>query len=383
MPYTLMDITLSTITILKSVVPILLSLFMFFHNMPRVAELKNYKNSLRVLAVAYLSLGVANIMHGIVGTPNTNILTVLIFAGIYAIVSSLQALLFTYSLITLINTYYVTWRRLVIQLIPISLLSALTITGFVYKNLLYLQTVITIFAVYYFLQLAYYTYLYISEERKFAADTQNFFVDDESKRLKWVRIAFYSSLIIGIWALFIILFPQVNMLEIIFSLVCLVFYSYLAFRYINYVNDFYVLQPVVIREEKNITGVEVKVNERQFPAIFPVNGKIDFIQTMEKWVSDKSYKASGITITELAEQLQTNRTYLSNYINTYKNTSFSQWLNTLRIEEAQRIMRENPNISFRELALDLGYKEQSSFSKQFTNIVGVSPSEWKKGCRKP
>ena len=346
----------------------MLGLLMFFHKVPDTEGLKNYKIALRVLSVAYLCLGAANVLHVITGGQNITEFSSLVFAGIYAIVSSLQALLFTYSLITMINTYYVTQKRVAVQLIPIVLLSVLVITGFISKNLLFLQITVFVFAACYFILLIYYTYIYASEEKIVRTNIKDFFSDDESKRVEWVRIAFYSSLTIGFWALFIILFPHFEMLEIIFSLVCLVFYPYIASRYMNYVNDFYVLQPVIIQEK----------TEENPPLVYSANGKAEFVPAMEKWISDKSFTKFGITINELAKQLNSNRTYLSNYFKTQLNTNFNQWLNGLRIEEAKNLLANNPELPLSEVAQQLGYKELSAFSRNFSISTGVTPSAWKK-----
>jgi len=356
------------IILLKSAVPLLLSAMMFFQKVPNIVELKNYKTSLRVLSAAYFLLGATNLIHFFAVDHNTTKFGYLVFSGIYAIVSSFQALLFTYSLIILINAFYVTKKRLIIQLIPIILFCALTITGSWFENYFFLKTIVVLFGTYYFALLIYYTYLFITEVTKFKVGIKDFFSDDEEKRLKWVVIAFCYSLAIGLWALLIILFPQKNLLEIIFSIVCLIFYPYLAFRYMNYTLDFYVLKPVIAHQE-------TKQAEQQ-PS-YP-GSRTDFTEKIAKWVGNKSYKKSGITIKELADELCTNRTYLSNHINSTMNTSFCQWLNNLRIEEAQRLLTDNPSLSLKDLAQDLGYKEQAAFSRHFTGIVGTSPSEWKK-----
>ena len=348
----------------------MLSALMFFQKVPNIAELKKYKTSLRVLSAAYFLLGTTNLIHFFAVDHNTTKFGLLIFSGIYAIVSSFQALLFTYSLIILINAFYVTKKRLIIQLVPIILFCALTITASWSESYIFLKTIVVIFGSYYFALLVYYTYLFTSEAMKFKAGIKAFFSDDEEKRLRWVVIAFCYSLIIGLWALLIILFPQKQLLETIFSIVCLIFYPYLAFRYMNYTHDFYVLKPVIARQEE---PKQTELLQTSYPG-----NRADFTEKIDKWVNNKSYKKSGITIKELADELCTNRTYLSNHINSTMNTSFCQWLNNLRIEEAQRLLANNPSLSLKDLAHDLGYKEQAAFSRHFTNIVGTSPSEWKK-----
>ena len=358
------------IILLKSAVPLLLSAMMFFQKVPNIVELKNYKTSLRVLSAAYFLLGTTNLIHFFAVDQNTTKFGLLVFSGIYAIVSSFQALLFSYSLIILINAFYVTKKRLIIRLAPIILFCILVITGSWLRNYVFMKTIVVLFSIYYFALLLYYTYIFILEVRKFKAGIKDFFSDDEEKRLRWVVIVFCYSLSIGLWALLVILFPQIKLLEIIFSIVCLIFYPILAFRYMNYTLDFYVLKPVIAHQEP-------KQAEQQ-PG--HPGSRADFTEKIDKWVGNKSYKKSGVTIKELADELCTNRTYLSNHINSTMNTSFCQWLNNLRIEEAQRLLTDDPSLSLKDLAHDLGYKEQAAFSRHFTNIVGTSPSEWKKAA---
>jgi len=49
----------------------------------------------------------------------------------------------------------------------------------------------------------------------------------------------------------------------------------------------------------------------------------------------------------------------------------------LRIEEAKRIISDNPKITMTELATRLGYADTSTFFRQFKAKEGVQPSVWK------
>lgn len=48
-----------------------------------------------------------------------------------------------------------------------------------------------------------------------------------------------------------------------------------------------------------------------------------------------------------------------------------------RIHMAQKMLADN-NLSIKEIALELGYSDAYAFSKQFKNLMGISPSEFKK-----
>ena len=49
----------------------------------------------------------------------------------------------------------------------------------------------------------------------------------------------------------------------------------------------------------------------------------------------------------------------------------------LRIEEAKRLLLENPEMSINIIAELSGFSDRSNFHRQFTKIVGCSPKQWR------
>ena len=72
-------------------------------------------------------------------------------------------------------------------------------------------------------------------------------------------------------------------------------------------------------------------------------------------------------------------TYLSQFINDTYGCSFYQFVNRYRIEEAQRLMRECPEMKLDDVATRSGFSSRSYFTQVFTKEVGFSPREWGKG----
>ena len=96
------------------------------------------------------------------------------------------------------------------------------------------------------------------------------------------------------------------------------------------------------------------------------------------WKEAGGMLRNGVTILDLSKDIGVNRTYLSHFINTKYESNFNHWINSLRIEEAQRRILEHPEISLMDLAEQVGYSDMAHFSKQFKQIVGIPPSVWKK-----
>ena len=79
----------------------------------------------------------------------------------------------------------------------------------------------------------------------------------------------------------------------------------------------------------------------------------------------------------LALRLAINRTYLSMYFR-HCGTSYYQYINTLRIEYAVRLMQDNPDLPVDEVCTRSGYRSLTTFRKAFQEVMGCLPSEVKR-----
>lgn len=87
---------------------------------------------------------------------------------------------------------------------------------------------------------------------------------------------------------------------------------------------------------------------------------------------------SPLTLQKLSGLFYVNQIYLRQLIKKTSGKSFNTLLNELRLEEAARIIRKDPDISLSALALSLGYTDAHYFTKVFKRYFGRTPSELKK-----
>lgn len=73
-----------------------------------------------------------------------------------------------------------------------------------------------------------------------------------------------------------------------------------------------------------------------------------------------------------------NRTYLSQFIHAEYGCSFYHFVNRYRVEEAKRLMSENPGMKMADISSRCGFSSPPVFSRTFTAIAGQSPHEWVK-----
>ena len=97
---------------------------------------------------------------------------------------------------------------------------------------------------------------------------------------------------------------------------------------------------------------------------------------MEK---EKAYLNPKITIADVAQAVGTNRTYLSDYLNKTLATTFYDYINTYRIQEACRIidaMHEEGKKPMVVVAEMSGFNSKSTFNRYFTKVMGESPKAY-------
>lgn len=92
---------------------------------------------------------------------------------------------------------------------------------------------------------------------------------------------------------------------------------------------------------------------------------------------NKYYLDSSLTLLDLAIKLDTNRTYLSNYINDEMNTNFYDYINSFRLEYAVQMVRNNNNkYTLLGIAESSGFNCVSTFRRCFVKKYGCTPSKY-------
>ncbi len=85
-----------------------------------------------------------------------------------------------------------------------------------------------------------------------------------------------------------------------------------------------------------------------------------------------------LTIAELAQQLDLNPRVLSELINKGLGTDFHNFINSYRVEQAKKMLRDgNKKMSIKEILYAVGFSSKSSFNSSFKKVTGVTPSEYR------
>ena len=98
---------------------------------------------------------------------------------------------------------------------------------------------------------------------------------------------------------------------------------------------------------------------------------------VEAWVGDRSYVKPLVTLTEIAGDVGVPSDLLSAYIHLHERKHVLAWRKELRIRDAQEMLLAFPDLPLSVVGEMVGIQDKSNFKRQFTELVGVSPREWR------
>jgi len=92
------------------------------------------------------------------------------------------------------------------------------------------------------------------------------------------------------------------------------------------------------------------------------------------------YLDKELSLESVAKLLNTNRTYLSEFLNNQTNTHFSDYVNEFRIKKAIKVINEkkSDNITIAGIGEMVGFKNKTTFYSAFKKFSGVTPAFYRK-----
>ena len=349
--------------------------YFLFAKTPEKSIFENYLRSRRIMGVAILLLAANYSVHFFFGIrfKNANAAILMNLSTYF-----LCYWLFSSALTTLLDRFYITKRRLRTHIclwILFSILSGIVLLllpkGILQATAMFaLATWLVIYGL-------YLTHRLLKTYHKVIRIFNDTHADDIGAYIKWLSIFTYWAVIFGVGCGLLTFLPDEYIYIWILSSVP--FYIYLFLCYLNYLL-FYekvenAMEDGITSEEENLCDTTNQKQEQKQETPF-YHAEIE--KKIKGWIDTDGYIRPGLTIKELSDKLQTNRTYLSEYIKTKYEMSFRDWITGLRIEYAKRLLAQNPRLTVADISEKSGFLSPSHFIRMFKENAGCTPVKWKK-----
>lgn len=281
-------------------------------------------------------------------------------------------LLFTFTLIHAWLTYssllflletprYILRRFLIDGAIPASLMLISGFIGIFYPSTQSVMQII--FGCIFGLKCTYMYYSCMTEYKKCEKELVEFY--DETPDIQWIKRLMNLSLFMS--AATIVSF-YVDAIQLIYFLSIPIIYVYIVFRIVNFapkkidtVRQRNAVQDKPEEKKKKPSGIDEKIGE-----------------SVNQWISQKKFCTSELNIKDVATDIGTNHSYLSQYLNNHIGMTFQVWLNTLRIEESKILLTNGEKKSIEQIGTAVGFTQLYNFSRWFKIVTGTTPFQYRK-----
>ncbi len=100
-------------------------------------------------------------------------------------------------------------------------------------------------------------------------------------------------------------------------------------------------------------------------------------RAVEGWVQSRGYLKALAGVAEIAGDIGVSPDQLSVWVRIHTGKTLLGWRKELRIEAAKRLLLEFPDLPVSTVGLMVGIDDKSNFKRQFTELTGLSPRQWR------
>ena len=203
---------------------------------------------------------------------------------------------------------------------------------------------------------------------------ENTHSDDIGLYIRWLSVFTYWAIGYGVSCGLLTFLPDEYVC--IWILSSIPFYIYMYCCYQNYIL-FYERVENALLEDVGMTAADGMIESDSDSHGIPPSYYSEIEMRVKDWIDKEGYLKPGISLSELSTQLFTNRTYLSLYINKVYKMSFRDWISSLRIEYAKRLMNRHAEMKINEISEMAGFVSLNHFTRIFSAREGCSPARWR------
>ena len=301
----------------------------------------------------------------------------------------------SYSMIALLNTERHKGQSLFMPGLFVSAIIAfLLLESYKSQNMAYFGVVCLIAVVSFLIQSVTYIVYFDRAYKQSLKDMENYYDEDESHKIKWVRFCYIISMLTNIvFLVYIGLFWFLDYkMEVasLYTMWYMLYFTYLTSNFLSFLSTHKVVLEAVAHRALSGEGLKISLGDsfrtrksKSSHDTVKVNDFKSLERALKIWVAQKRYCEYDKSREEIADELGTTKELLHQYFMTKKGVDFKTWRTELRIEEAKRMLIENTDFSINIIGELSGFSDRSNFHRQFVKIVGCSPKQWRESVGKP
>ena len=139
------------------------------------------------------------------------------------------------------------------------------------------------------------------------------------------------------------------------------------------------LRRIFSRKKNNELTVVRQARQPSKGAYRPSAWRMELLEkALEAWQARQGWREPVRTVGEAAERLGTDTGTLYAYFRDRIGLDFRTWRTRLRLEDAKRMLADNPLLPPADAARLCGFSNRSNFSRQFLAYTGQTPAEWQR-----
>ena len=300
----------------------------------------------------------------------------------------------SYSMISLLKAGDHRHRMFVPGLFVSAIIAIMLLSAFRLGNMTYFWFMCIIALTAFLIQSVTYIVYFDKAYKHSLKELENYYDEDESHKIKWVKFCYVISMLTNIFILVYICFywflDHKMTIASLYTVWYLLYMLYMTSNFISFLGSHKLVldafahrvlsgQDIIKRrEERKVFKVsnpdEISLNEKE-------TAKLE--HALQKWVDEKNYRKYDMSREEIAVQLKTSKEFLHHYFLNHMGMDFKTWRTQLRIEEAKKMLLEDKKISTNLVGEMCGFSDRSNFHRQFVKIVGCSPREWRETSGNP
>lgn len=327
---------------------------------------KIYIRSRRILAAAYIIFGLCIAQFSIF---NLRVTSPYVAVALPLSYYYIEGILFGMSFSSLLDKSYISRHQLKRDFIPYIIFLIIAWSGaLAFQGTL--RTVMLIVAsVWFFAAASTIAIRFLKIYHAAVNKLNDYYADNIDAFVKWLHKSTYGIIFFGLCGSILSFAPQWS--NTVFMSCGIIMFIYIFTSLQNYILNYEEIEAIVADcTEKQCDTYKEDVN-------------YTFHQAVAKWVEEGNYRKPGVTLQDLATAAATNRSYISAFINSEYKCNFREWINTMRMEYAKRLLTENQGMTIEKIATESGFSTSAYFCRQFQQREGITPSSWRDHLSQP